>query len=97
MPNFNLRGKSRISSIVGSILSALVFLIVIFYGANRLSLLIERRNPTISSFVQRDAVTKYDELNLRDAGLRFAFGVENFLDQKLRNDPAYVKWILRAV
>ena len=97
VPGFNVRGKESVTTIVGSIVSILVFLIVVFYGANKLTFLIERRNPQISSFIERGAVTKHDETNLMNANIKFAFGIEGFLDKKLKNDPAYVKWIVRQV
>ena len=85
------------TSLLGSILSAIVVLIVLFYGANKFVQLLERKNPTISTFSERDAVTKNDKLNLSDAGLRFAFGMEGYLDKELKADRRYVKWYVRAV
>ena len=97
MPSFNVRGKTAVTTITGSIVSILVFLLVLFYGANKLTFLVERRNPTISSFIERGAVTKDDVLNLKQVNVRFAFGIEGFLDKQLKDDPAYVKWIVRQV
>ena len=97
VPNFNIRGATNVTSVGGSILSCMVLLILVFYGANKLTHMLERRNPTISSFTERDAVTKDDELSLKGTGLRFAFGVEGFLDKELKDDPAYVKWYVRKV
>ena len=97
VPNFNIRGKTKVSSVLGSILSAILLLIVLFYGANKFTFLLERRNPTISSYAERGAVTKNDKINLRDENLRFAFGIEGFLDNELKADPRYVKWYVRAV
>ena len=28
--------------------------------------------------------------------MRFAFGIEGFLDKELKNDERYVKWIVRT-
>ena len=80
---------------MGSTLSVLLLLLLLFYGANKFTHLMERRNPTISSYTESEAVTKFDVTNLRDVGIRFAFGIEGFLDKKLKDDPAYVKWIVR--
>ena len=34
-------------------------------------------------------------LNFQDKGLRFAFGIEGFLDKEFKDDARYVKWIVR--
>ena len=75
MLSFNVRGKTKFSTLIGSTLSIVLLLVTLFYGANKLTHLLERRNPTISNFTQRDAVTKEDEINLSDVGIRFAFGI----------------------
>ena len=35
-------------------------------------------------------------MNLQENGVRFAFGIEGFLDKELKDDPRYVKWIVRT-
>ena len=97
VPSFNINGHTKISSFAGSILSCIVLLILLFYGTNKFKQLLERSNPTISSFVERGALTKEDHLNLRDSGLRFAFGIEGWRDKELKDDPRYVKTIVRQV
>ena len=59
--------------------------------------MLERHNPTILNLTQQDAVSKDEVTNLVDAGIRFAFGIEGFLDKELKSDPAYVKWLVRTV
>ena len=95
LPGLNIRGKKTISSLAGSILSLSVLLITLFYAANKFSHLLKKSNPSISSFTERGAVTKFDELNLRDAGLRLAFGIEGWNDRDLKDDPRFVKTIVR--
>ena len=34
-------------------------------------------------------------VNLKERNLRFAFGIEGYLDKQLKDDPRYVKWIVR--
>ena len=65
VPGFNVRGKTHISSPVGSVLSIVLLLLILFYGANKFTHLMERRNPTITSYTEREAVTKFDVTNLR--------------------------------
>ena len=97
IPSFNIRGQTQISSIFGSILSAIVLLVILFYGANKFRHLLERQNPTISTFIERSAVTKHEHINLRDVGLRIAFGIEGWNDRALKDDSRYVKTIVRQL
>ena len=34
-------------------------------------------------------------MNFKDKGVRFAFGIEGFLDKTLKDDPRYVKTLVR--
>ena len=34
-------------------------------------------------------------MNLNEMGFRFAFTIENYIDNEARDDPAYVKFIVR--
>ena len=81
VPGFNIRGRTKITSLLGSIISGIVVLVIMLYATNKFIHLLKRSNPTISSYVERDAVTKHDALNVRDAGLRFAFGIEGWNDR----------------
>lgn len=76
-------------------MSFLVVLTIMAYAAFKMVTLIERQQPTISSYLQRGEITPNDALNLRKAGMNFAFGVEGFLDGKVKDDPRYVKLMLR--
>ena len=46
-------------------------------------------------YTDRGAVTNSESLNLRDAGLSFAFGLEGFNDKELKDDPRFVKMFVR--
>ena len=51
----------------------------------------------ISTFRERGVITKHEHLNLRDAGLSFAFGIEGYNDRELKDDPRFVKVITRQI
>ena len=40
-------------------------------------------------------LTSDDKLNLKDAGMRFAWSIEHYTNKKLLNDPRYVKILMR--
>ena len=54
-----------------------------------------KSNPSVGMYTDRGAVTNSESLNLRDAGLSFAFGLEGFIDKELKDDPRYVKMYVR--
>ena len=51
----------------------------------------------VSSYLERDAVTADDKISIDDVGLRFAFGIEGYVDGKLRDDPNFVRWLVRNI
>ena len=57
----------------------------------------QQHNPSITNITERGALTKNDHLNLRDEGLQFAFGIEGWADDELKDDPSYVKIIVRLL
>ena len=38
-----------------------------------------------------------EKINLRDKGKNFAFGIEGFQDKELKDDPRYVKMLIRLL
>lgn len=59
-------------------------------------LLTSRGNPNINSFVQQNYFDATNAVNFKERGLRFAFGIEGYLDKTLKDDPRYVKLLVRT-
>ena len=57
-----------------------MLLVLVVYADYKLAILISRKNPIVSFFVQEQALTSADKLNLNEVGLRFAFTFEGYLD-----------------
>ena len=95
IPSFHIRGRTKVTSLLGSICGSIFLLILLFYAANMFTHLVSKSNPSISVYTDRGAITSYDSLNVRDAGMRFAFGVEGWLDRELKDDQRYVKMLVR--
>ena len=72
-----------------------MLVIMILYAALKFEKLMMRSNPDVSSFFERGVVSTRQKLNLSDAGMQFAFGVEGYLDKQPKDDPRFVKGILR--
>ena len=57
--------------------------------------MLNRHNPVISSFLTKGFYDSNKVLNFKQVGMRFAFGIEGFLDKKPKDDPRYVKGFAR--
>ena len=55
----------------------------------------QRHNPAVSSFLKRGVFDSENVLNFDSVDIRFAFGIEGFLDKELKDDPRYVKAFAR--
>ena len=54
-----------------------------------------RANPLVSSFLKQSFFKPDHVLNFRDNNIRFAFAVEGFFDQELKDDSRFVKGFAR--
>lgn len=89
-----MRGKVTISTYTGALLSFAIFFVMLIYGALKMIILISRANPNVSTYTEVNFFNSDDILNLRDSGLRVAFGIEGYLDNELKDDPRYVKTLV---
>ena len=72
-----------------------IYVLVLMYASFKLSHLLTRHNPNISTFTERNIIENSEVLNFRDTNTKFAFTIEGYLDGKWKNDPRYVKLIAR--
>ena len=74
-----------------------VFLLItmLLYAGIKLTMLINRENPNVSTFIEEFVLTSDDKVNLKNSGLRFAWTMEGYSDKELKNDPRYVKYLMR--
>lgn len=95
LPTFNIKGRDAVPSSIGGLLSLVLTMILSIYGIAKLNTLINRSAPIVANYTDQGAVSEYERLNLLDAGLTFAFGIEGFIDKELKNDPRYVRMLTR--
>ena len=95
LPGFNLRGKSQTSSTVGGAFSVLILMLTLMYGTNKMIQLLSRKNPTISTFTEPNALDSSEVLDLYESNIHFAFGVQKFSDETFADDARYVKSVVR--
>ena len=92
---FNFRGREAVSSLAGGIMTVAILMVMILYASIKFAHLISRHNPNISSHRQQYYFDSSHVVDLKQEDLRFAFSVTGFLDNKVKDDPAYVKYLVR--
>ena len=66
VPSFNLRGKHKIASVYGGMLTIIMLVVMLMYTSIKLKMLVYRQNPNISVFNEEFKLTSQDVLNLKD-------------------------------
>ena len=95
VPAFNIDGETKINTIVGGILTALIFMTGLLYAGVKLDHLLNRDNPNINFTDIEDYFSLDERLDLNEIGFKIAWSVEGNLDNKNKNDSRYVKWLVR--
>lgn len=72
-----------------------IFTLMIFYASIKFVHLTTRHNPTISSHLKKFNFDSNEQINLSNQDVHVAFAVEGFLDGEVKDDPAYVKYLVR--
>ena len=94
-PQLNLKGKESIKTTCGGLASILMLLTLAAYAFIRFTVLTSRSNPNINKFEVMDFYENIESVDLNEIGFKFAFTVENYMLGEVRDDPHYVKWIIR--
>lgn len=97
LPNFNLNGRQALRTPVGGAVTSVIFYTIIMYAALKLTHLLDRHNPNINSYTNRNAFEYSDEFEMGSQGFRMAFGVERHKTREVLDDPRYVKWYAAAI
>ena len=96
LPNFNLKGKDSVNSVLGGIFSLALSLVISMYGLLKFLQLIEKHNPNISFYYEENGMAFGRVLNAHERGFRIALTVESYLKPNhQKNDPKYVKYLFR--
>ena len=95
MPQFQLKGRSRVPSLIGGIFALAILAIMALYALIKLNVLLNHENPNVSTFLDLFAIDQWEKLALPEKELYFAWSIEGYLDEELKDDPRYVKYIMR--
>lgn len=97
VPAFNIKGETKVNTAVGGVISTFIITLVLIYASIKLNQLINRDNPNINETDIADHYSIEDRIDLNDINFRMAWSVEGVLDEQNRDDPRYVKWIVRMI
>ena len=95
LPSFNVKGRDTVPSCAGGCVSLAAMAVLLVYALMKLQDFLTRNSPTVTSYVDRYSIDSDEHLNLFDAGMRFAFGIEGYLDHGFRNSSNYVRSMAR--
>ena len=95
MPTFNLQGRTAVSSLAGGVMTVVIFSVMMLYALVKFAHLMSNHNPNISSHRQPDYFDSSEIFDLKEHNLRFAFNVEGYFDRQVKDDPTYVKYLVR--
>ena len=95
VPAFNIGGERKVNTTVGGALTFTLLCLILAFAAVKLQQLVEKQYP----FVQESTVPEHfdasDKLDLKEASYRIAFSFEGADDDTLKDDPRYVKLMVR--
>ena len=73
LPGFNIKGKEAVSTYAGGMLSLAIMYISLMFAALKMVHLLSRHNPSVNTFVQKDAHGTDDVFRPAEEGFRIAF------------------------
>ena len=92
VPSFNLSGKARIGTIYGGLMSLSMLYLTFLFASTKLVHMFERRNPTVNTYLRKDAFSNEKRLALNDSKFMMAFALEDYFSGDIIDDPRYTKW-----
>ena len=81
LPKFRLKGKEKVASIQGGVLSIVMISMMLWYAAIKFNMLMLRDNPNVSTFTEESVLTSLDKLNLKESGMLLAWTWEGYSDR----------------
>ncbi len=95
VPSFNIKGESKVRTIFGGLMTGAVIIIALAYATLKMIDLIGRDYPNVNINTLPSYFDVTETVNVNEIGFRFAFTLENFLDNTKKDDPQFIKWLAR--
>ena len=93
LPSFTLNGKSGAGTVFGGVISLIAIYVAFLFASNKLVHLIRRQNPTVNTYLRKDAFDNDERLSLKDQNFMMAFTLESYFSGETLDDPNYIKWL----
>ena len=95
LPLFNLKGEVTVHTLAGGVLTFIIIVVVLIYSTIKMMHLFDRHNPQISQVLQRSVYDFNERLSFNEIKFRIAFSVEGYISRERKDDPKYVKYLVR--
>ena len=95
VPSFNIKGENFVNTVVGGMLTGVIYLIVLAFAGLKMIQLVNKNNPVMSEVERKDHYGPLDQVFYNDIDFRMAFSVEGFRDNERKDSEEYVKWMAR--
>ena len=95
IPSFNIKGETKISTVCGGVLTAIIWICTISYASVKFAKLITHANPQITEVIEKNYYKGEDSVDLSAINFRMAFTVESYIDKQMKKDSRYIKWFIR--
>lgn len=95
IPAFNLKGSNRVHTMPGGLMTFAIMVVMLIYASIKMIQLINRTNPNIAQFLEKDVYDSTTRLNLNEINYRVAFTVEGYHSRERKDDHKYVKYLVR--
>ena len=96
LPMLNLKGKARVPSMCGGLMTILIITVMTIYSLFKLELLVSRRNPNVSTYLEEQVLSSTDRLHLKRKNLKFAWAIEGYIDKSIKDNTEFVKTYIRT-
>lgn len=95
LPTFNLDSETEVHTTTGGLVTFLIIVITLCYGTLKFYQMMIKHNTNVTSVYETDVFDFKEVTNLHDIGFRMAFSVRGYDTKELKDDPRYVKYLVR--
>ena len=97
LPAFNLNGKQVLRTACGGIVTFVIVYTTFMFASLKFTHLVNRYNPQVNSYVNRNAFDYGDEFEMGSQQFRMAFAVERHATRENIHDLRYLKWYAAGI
>ena len=89
VPNFNLRGRTEVRTLIGALTSLIILTFTILYGILKLQIMLLRKRPDLVSYFDEAGSDATTPFNIITSDFMMAFSAANW-DNGPRADSRYI-------